>query len=33
LPAKDYWRLGAVFGVLFIAAFVVIAVPWLALIR
>ena len=33
LPAKDYWRLGAVFGVLFIAALVVIAVPWLALIR
>jgi L-tartrate/succinate antiporter len=33
LPAKDYWRLGAVFGVLFIAALIVIAVPWLALIR
>ncbi|HXX83650.1 MAG TPA: anion permease [Casimicrobiaceae bacterium] len=32
LPAKDYWRLGAVFGVLFIAALLVIAVPWLALI-
>lgn len=32
LPAKDYWRLGAVFGVLFIAALIVIAVPWLALI-
>jgi L-tartrate/succinate antiporter len=33
LPAKDYWRLGAVFGVLFIAALIVITVPWLALIR
>jgi L-tartrate/succinate antiporter len=32
LPAKDYWRLGAIFGVLFIAMLVVIAVPWLALI-
>jgi L-tartrate/succinate antiporter len=33
LPAKDYWRLGAVFGVVFIAMLIVIAVPWLALIR
>ena len=33
LPAKDYWLLGAVFGVLFIAALLLIAVPWLALIR
>jgi L-tartrate/succinate antiporter len=33
LPAKDYWRLGAVFGVLFIAAMIIIALPWLALIR
>ncbi|HEX7270677.1 MAG TPA: anion permease [Casimicrobiaceae bacterium] len=33
LPAKDYWRLGAVFGVLFIAALIVVEVPWLALIR
>lgn len=32
LPAKDYWRLGAIFGVLFIAALLLIAVPWLALI-
>ena len=32
LPAKDYWRLGAIFGVLFIAVLLVVAVPWLALI-
>jgi L-tartrate/succinate antiporter len=33
LPSKDYWRLGAIFGVLFIAAMLIIAVPWLAIIR
>ena len=33
LPAKDYWRLGAVFGVLFIAAMLVIGLPWLSMIR
>ena len=32
LPSKDYWRLGAIFGVLFIVVLVVVAVPWLALI-
>ena len=32
LPARDYWRLGAVFGVLFIALFLAVTVPWLALI-
>jgi L-tartrate/succinate antiporter len=32
LPSKDYWRLGAVFGVLFIAVMLAVAVPWLALI-
>ena len=32
LPAKDYWRLGAVFGVLFIAVMMIVAMPWLALI-
>ena len=32
LPAKDYWRLGAIFGVLFFAAFLVIGVPWMKLI-
>jgi L-tartrate/succinate antiporter len=33
LPAKDYWRLGTIFGVLFIAVMLIIAVPWLALIQ
>ena len=33
LPSKDYWRLGAIFGVLFIAVMLIIAVPWLALIQ
>ena len=33
LPAKDYWILGAVFGVLFIAAFLLIGLPWMAMIR
>jgi len=33
LPSKDYWRLGAIFGVLFIAVLIVVGVPWLALIR
>ena len=32
LPTKDYWRLGAIFGVLFFLAFVLIGVPWIALI-
>ena len=29
VPAKDYWRLGAIFGVLFIAALLAIGVPWM----
>jgi L-tartrate/succinate antiporter len=33
LPSRDYWSLGAIFGVLFIAVMLIIAVPWLALIR
>ena len=33
LPAKDYWRLGATFGVLFIAMPIVVALPRLALVR
>jgi L-tartrate/succinate antiporter len=33
LPAKDYWRLGAIFGALFIAVMLITAVPWLALIQ
>ncbi|MFO1323680.1 MAG: anion permease [Burkholderiales bacterium] len=30
LPSKDYWRLGAIFGVLFIAVLIAVSVPWLA---
>ena len=33
LPAADYWRLGAIFGVIFFIAFMVIGVPWILLIR
>jgi L-tartrate/succinate antiporter len=33
LPAADYWRLGAIFGVIFFAAFLVIGVPWMLAIR
>jgi L-tartrate/succinate antiporter len=32
LPARDYWRLGAVFGVVYVAALLLIGVPWLTLI-
>ena len=33
LPSADYWRLGAIFGVIFFAAFLIIGVPWMLLIR
>ena len=33
LPAADYWRLGAIFGVIFFLAFLVIGVPWMLFIR
>jgi L-tartrate/succinate antiporter len=33
LPAADYWRLGAIFGVIFFAAFFAIGVPWMLAIR
>jgi len=32
LPSRDYWRLGAVFGVLFIVAFFLLTLPWLAIV-
>jgi L-tartrate/succinate antiporter len=32
IPARDYWRLGAIFGVLFFVALIVIGVPWLAML-
>jgi L-tartrate/succinate antiporter len=33
LPAGDYWRLGAIFGVIFFVAFLVIGVPWMLFMR
>ena len=33
LPAADYWRMGAIFGVIFFAAFMAITVPWMLAIR
>jgi L-tartrate/succinate antiporter len=33
LPAADYWRLGAIFGVIFFAVFLAIGVPWMLAIR
>jgi L-tartrate/succinate antiporter len=28
LPSSDWWRLGAIFGLIFLAAFLVIGLPW-----
>ena len=33
LPAADYWRLGAIFGVIFFVVFMVITVPWMLVER
>jgi L-tartrate/succinate antiporter len=33
LPSKDYWRLGAVYGLIFIALFLLVTLPWMAMIR
>jgi len=32
LPTADYWKLGGIFGVLFIAAFLLIGLPWMAMV-
>jgi L-tartrate/succinate antiporter len=32
IPTRDYWRLGAIFGVIFFVALLVIGVPWLAML-
>jgi len=32
LPSADYWKLGAVFGVIFIAAFMLVGLPWMKMI-
>jgi L-tartrate/succinate antiporter len=31
LPARDFWRLGGIFGLIFFAAFLAIGVPWVLL--
>ena len=33
IPGRDFWRLGAIFGVIFIAALLVIGVPWTAMTK
>jgi len=33
LPAGDYWRLGAIFGLIFMGAFLLIGVPWMLAIH
>jgi L-tartrate/succinate antiporter len=33
LPASDYWKMGAIFGLIFFAVFMVITVPWMLFIR
>ena len=33
LPARDYWRLGAIFGAIFLAVLLAVGVPWLLAIR
>jgi L-tartrate/succinate antiporter len=29
IPAKDYWRLGAIFGVIFFTVFLLVAMLWI----
>ena len=33
LPSGDYWRLGAIFGAIFLLVFLVIGVPWVLLLH
>ena len=33
LPSADYWRLGAIFGVIFIAALLAVGVPWIMMLN
>ncbi len=32
LPSKDYWKMGAIFGVIYIVAYLLIGVPWFAML-
>jgi L-tartrate/succinate antiporter len=29
LPSKDYWRLGALFGAIFLLSYLIVEVPWI----
>jgi L-tartrate/succinate antiporter len=33
LPARDYWRLGGIFGAVFFAVFLAVGLPWMAWVR
>ena len=33
LPARDYWRLGAIFGGIFLVVYLALGWPWMALVR
>jgi L-tartrate/succinate antiporter len=33
LPARDFWRLGAIFGTVYFAAFMAVCVPWVLMIK
>jgi L-tartrate/succinate antiporter len=30
LPAEDYWRLGTIFGAVFLILFLMLGIPWAA---
>ena len=32
LPSDDYWRLGAIFGAIYLAAMLLVGIPWILLI-
>lgn len=33
LPSKDYWRLGFIFGLIYLSVFLLVGVPWVLLLR
>jgi L-tartrate/succinate antiporter len=32
LPARDFWRLGGIFGLIFITVFLAVSIPWVLMI-
>ena len=32
LPSGDYWRLGAIFGAIYLIAMLVVGIPWILMI-